>query len=173
MTRVYADALREGREPTAQELSQLEQAFSRQGFTDGYYMGESSSSTRRRRSLRADRGRDRPSSTLAGAFSHYYMGEKGPDMFGTRQEEKEPRELYAQARSTYENGAENRKEPVRMYALIQPGQPASPKRRYTPAAPWGSHSALRAERAPAAAQAVSAKPCHTAPSSIHMDVGNQ
>ena len=52
------------------------------------------------------------------------MGEKGPDMFGTRQEEKEPRELYAQARSTYENGVENRKEPVRMYALIQRGQPA-------------------------------------------------
>ena len=88
VTGVYARALREGREPTAQEVELLEQTFSRQGFTDGYYMGQ-----------------------------------KGPDMFGTRQEEKEPRELYAQARSTYESG-ENRKEPVRMYALIQPGQPA-------------------------------------------------
>ena len=88
VTRVYAQAIREGREPTGEELRALEQAFSRQGFTDGYYL-------------------DR----------------KGPDMFGTRQEEKEPRELYAQARATYENG-ENRKEPVRLYALIQPGEPA-------------------------------------------------
>ena len=38
VTKVYADALREGREPTAEELSRLEQAFSRQGFTDGYFM---------------------------------------------------------------------------------------------------------------------------------------
>ena len=89
VTGIYARALREDREPTPEEIDTLKQAFSRQGFTDGYYMGE-----------------------------------KGPDMFGTRQEEKEPRELYAQARSTYENGAENRKEPVRMYALIQRGQPA-------------------------------------------------
>ena len=89
VTGIYARALREDREPTPQEIDTLKQAFSRQGFTDGYYMGE-----------------------------------KGPDMFGTRQEEKEPRELYAQARSTYENGVENRKEPVRMYALIQRGQPA-------------------------------------------------
>ena len=88
VTRVYAQAIREGREPAGEELRALEQAFSRQGFTDGYYL-------------------DR----------------KGPDMFGTRQEEKEPRELYAQARATYENG-ENRKEPVRLYALIQPGEPA-------------------------------------------------
>ena len=89
VTGIYARALREDREPTPEEIETLKQAFSRQGFTDGYYMGE-----------------------------------KGPDMFGTRQEEKEPRELYAQARSTYENGVENRKEPVRMYALIQRGQPA-------------------------------------------------
>jgi len=89
VTGIYARALKENREPTAEELEILKKAFSRQGFTDGYYMDQ-----------------------------------KGPDMFGTRQEEKEPRELYAQARATYENGAENRKEPVRMYALIQPGQPA-------------------------------------------------
>ena len=88
VTGIYSRAIREGREPTAEELQALEQAFSRQGFTDGYYLGR-----------------------------------KGPDMFGTRQEEKEPRELYAQARSTYESG-ENRKEPVQMYALIQAGEPA-------------------------------------------------
>ena len=88
VTGIYSRALREGREPTPEELEQLEQAFSRQGFTQGYYL-------------------DR----------------KGPDMFGVRQEGKEPRELYAQARATYENG-EHRKEPVRMYAMIRPDQPA-------------------------------------------------
>ena len=88
VTGIYARALKENREPTPEELDVLKQAFSRQGFTDGYFTGQ-----------------------------------KGPEMFGTRQEEKEPRELYAQARATYENG-ENRKQPIRMYALIQAGQPA-------------------------------------------------
>ena len=88
VTGIYARAIKEGREPTPQEIEILAQAFSRQGFTDGYYMGHT-----------------------------------GPDMFGTRQEEKEPRELFAQARSTYENG-ENRKEPVRLYALIEEGEAA-------------------------------------------------
>ena len=88
VTGIYSRAIREGREPTAQEIEILTQTFSRQGFTDGYYMGQT-----------------------------------GPDMFGTRQEEKEPRELYAKARATYENG-ENRKEPVRFYALIQAGEAA-------------------------------------------------
>ena len=89
VTGIYSRAIREGREPTGEELRALEQAFSRQGFTDGYYL-------------------DR----------------KGPEMFGTRQEEKEPRELYAQARSTYESG-ENRKEPVTLYALIRAGEESS------------------------------------------------
>ena len=88
VTRVYADALREGREPTAEELRQLEAAFSRQGFTKGYFLDQ-----------------------------------KGPDMFGTRQEGEDPRELFAQARTTYESG-ENRKTPVRLYAWIQAGEPA-------------------------------------------------
>ena len=68
VTGIYSRALRENREPTPEELEQLEQAFSRQGFTQGYYLDQ-----------------------------------KGPDMFGVRQEGKEPRELYAQARATYEN----------------------------------------------------------------------
>ncbi len=38
VTRVYAAALREGRNPTAEELGALERAFSRQGFTDAYFM---------------------------------------------------------------------------------------------------------------------------------------
>ncbi len=41
-------------------------------------------------------------------------------MFGTRQEGEEPRELFAQARTTYESG-ENRKTPVRLYARIGRG----------------------------------------------------
>jgi len=40
VTGIYARALKEGREPTQPELSQLEDAFSRQGFTQGYFLGE-------------------------------------------------------------------------------------------------------------------------------------
>jgi len=88
VTGVYSRAIREGREPTGEELEMLRQAFSRDGFTD-----------------------------------RYFTGKKGPDMFGIRREEAEPKELFAQARSTYENG-ENRKEPVRMFAMIRAGENA-------------------------------------------------
>lgn len=89
VTGIYARALRENREPTPEELQQLEQIFSRQGFTQGYYLDQ-----------------------------------KGPDMFGVRPEQDTaPKELYAQARASYENG-ENRKEPVKIYALIEKDQPA-------------------------------------------------
>ena len=88
VTRVYAQALKEGRDPTAEEMEQLRQAFSRDGFSDGYFLDK-----------------------------------KGPEMFGTRQEEAFPKELFAQARATFENG-ENRKEPIRMYAKLEAGQPA-------------------------------------------------
>ena len=87
VTRVYADALREGREPTGEELSRLEQAFSRQGFTDGYFVEK-----------------------------------KGPDMFGVREEAKNPRELFAQARAAYEKG-EGPGVPVKFYAMVRPGEP--------------------------------------------------
>lgn len=40
VTRIYSQAIREGREPTAEEVRQLTEAFSRQGFTDGYWQGE-------------------------------------------------------------------------------------------------------------------------------------
>ncbi len=40
VTGVYAAAIREGREPTAQELADLERAFSRSGFTQGYYLDQ-------------------------------------------------------------------------------------------------------------------------------------
>ena len=87
VTKVYADALRDGREPTAEELSRLEQAFSRQGFTDGYF-------TQR----------------------------KGPEMFGVREEVKNPRELFAQAKAAYDKG-EGPGVPVKLYALIRAGEP--------------------------------------------------
>ena len=40
ITRIYAALLREKRLPTAEELKALEQAFSRSGFTDGYWRGK-------------------------------------------------------------------------------------------------------------------------------------
>ena len=66
VTGIYARAIKEDREPTEEELEQLRAAFSRQGFTDGYF--------------RDDTGRH---------------------MFGTRQEEREPKELFAAARADY------------------------------------------------------------------------
>ena len=39
VTSIYAALLRENRSPTAEELSRLEQAFSRQGFTQDYWLG--------------------------------------------------------------------------------------------------------------------------------------
>lgn len=87
VTKVYADALREDREPTEEELAQLEQAFSRQGFTDGYFMER-----------------------------------KGPEMFGVREEAKNPRELFARARAAYDKG-EGPGVPVKFYAMIRAGDP--------------------------------------------------
>ena len=66
VTGIYSAAIREGREPTREELEQLRQAFSRQGFTAGYFTDRT-----------------------------------GGHMFGTRQEEKEPKELFAAARAEY------------------------------------------------------------------------
>ena len=43
VTGVYARAIREDREPTEQELCDLKAAFSRQGFTDGYYQDKKGS----------------------------------------------------------------------------------------------------------------------------------
>lgn len=40
VTNIYAKLLRDGRKPTEDELRLLEQVFSRQGFTDGYYRGK-------------------------------------------------------------------------------------------------------------------------------------
>ncbi|MDO4989047.1 MAG: DUF3656 domain-containing protein [Eubacteriales bacterium] len=40
VTRIYANALKEHRQPSAEELEELEKAFSRQGFTQGYLRGD-------------------------------------------------------------------------------------------------------------------------------------
>ena len=40
VTRIYANALKERRQPSAEEMEELELAFSRQGFTQGYYRGD-------------------------------------------------------------------------------------------------------------------------------------
>ncbi|MBM6724484.1 U32 family peptidase [Pseudoflavonifractor phocaeensis] len=87
VTGIYSRAIKENREPTAEELEQLRAAFSRQGFTQGYYLDQ-----------------------------------QGPDMFGVREEEKEPKELFAMARNTYQSG-EAQRVPVTFYAMLRPGEP--------------------------------------------------
>lgn len=88
ITGIYSRAIKEDREPTAEELEQLRAAFSRQGFTQGYYLDQ-----------------------------------QGPDMFGVREEEKEPKELFAMARNSYQSG-EAQRVPVTFYAMLRPGEPA-------------------------------------------------
>ena len=83
---VYAAALREGREPTREELEQLRKAFSRQGFTDGYFTDRT-----------------------------------GGHMFGTRQEEAEPKELFAAARAFY--GKEQPRVPLTGTLTMRSEQP--------------------------------------------------
>ncbi|MCC8121645.1 MAG: U32 family peptidase [Oscillospiraceae bacterium] len=87
VTEIYARLIRENREPIPQEQEQLLAAFSRQGFTDGYFTGQ-----------------------------------VGPAMFGVREQEREPKELFAQARARC--GRENPRVPVTFYALIQKGESA-------------------------------------------------
>ncbi len=86
-TRIYRDAI-DGKNPTREQLRMLQQGFSRQGFTDGYYTGS-----------------------------------KGAHMFGVRTDDRPDKALFAQARASYETG-ENKKIPIRYYAVIQQGQPA-------------------------------------------------
>ena len=89
VTGIYRRLLDEKRQPTAEESRQLEQAFSRSGFTDSYWLGK-----------------------------------KGPQMFGTRPENApEPKELFAKAREMYENGRENRKIPINLRLTVRRGEP--------------------------------------------------
>ena len=89
VTKIYQSALRERREPTAAELEQLRTVFSREGFTDGYLLGQ-----------------------------------KGPQMFGTRQEEsgREARALYKEAQAIYETQPEPPSVPVSMTFRARAGE---------------------------------------------------
>ena len=86
-TRLYRAAI-DGRPVSAADMKDLQDVFSRQGFTDGYY---------------TDR--------------------IGPAMFGTRQKERENRELLQKARAGYEN-SEAPLVPVRFYAVAAAGRNA-------------------------------------------------
>lgn len=59
VTSIYKRAIQQGRAPTQEEMKQLEQVFSRSGFTDGYYTGKTGSQmfgVRREEDARAARG---------------------------------------------------------------------------------------------------------------------
>ncbi len=88
VTGIFSRAIHEDREPTPQEMEQLQAAFSRQGFTQGYYLDQ-----------------------------------QGSHMFGVREETREPKELFAAARNTYQSG-EAQRVPVTFYAMLRPGEPA-------------------------------------------------
>ena len=91
VTGIYRRLMDEKRRPTAEESRRLEQAFSRSGFTDGYWLGK-----------------------------------KGPQMFGIRPENApEPKELFTEVREQYENGRENRRIPVALAIRVQAGKPVS------------------------------------------------
>ncbi|MBR5571914.1 MAG: U32 family peptidase [Oscillospiraceae bacterium] len=89
ITHIYRTLLDEKRVPTAEETAALEQAFSRSGFTEGYYLGK-----------------------------------KGPRMFGTRPENlPEPKELFAWARTLYEK-EDRRTVRVTMKVSLRDGEAA-------------------------------------------------
>ncbi len=72
VTGIFAAALREGREPTRAESKLLAQAFSREGFTQGYYTGQVDRTmfgTRRE-------GEQAPEDLLAAARESYQKGER-------------------------------------------------------------------------------------------------
>ena len=86
-TRLYRAAI-DGQQVSAEDMKDLRDAFSRQGFTQGYYVGQ-----------------------------------LGPDMFGTRQRERENHALMQSARASYEN-TEAPLVPVRFYAVVAAGRGA-------------------------------------------------
>ena len=86
VSNIYSKVIKENRQPTAAEMEQLELAFSRQGFTDGYFTGN-----------------------------------KGKEMFGTRQEVgKEQEKFFRAVNKQYVDG-EAQRVPVNFYVLIKEG----------------------------------------------------
>ncbi len=86
-TRLYRAAI-DGEPVSEADMQDLREVFSRQGFTQGYYLGRT-----------------------------------GPEMFGTRQKERENKELLQRARAAYEN-TEAPLVPVRFYAVVKRRQNA-------------------------------------------------
>ena len=72
VTKVFSDALREGREPTPEENKLLEQAFSREGFTQGYYTNKVDTAMF---GIRRE-GAQTPEALLAAARDTYLQGER-------------------------------------------------------------------------------------------------
>lgn len=90
ITDIYHRLLTEGRRPTAAEEKLLEKAFSRSGFTAGYWLGR-----------------------------------RGPEMFGMRPEDARwPEDWFADVRKSYENHAENRPVPLTLSCRITAQEPA-------------------------------------------------
>ena len=71
---------------------------------------------------RADLERLEAAFSRQGFTDAYFQGNKGPEMFGVREEGKEPRELFAAARAAYERGTAQRV-PVTLYAMVRAGEP--------------------------------------------------
>ncbi len=89
VTGIYSRAIKDKKVPTADDMRALSSAFSRQGFTDGYFTGQ-----------------------------------KGPDMFGIREEEtSNDKVIFSTARKNYLNG-EYQRVPVRFVSIIHKGEPA-------------------------------------------------
>lgn len=68
---IYAKAIHEGREPTSEEIAQLDAAFSRQGFTDGFFTGRTG-----RDMLGVREPGPEPASLFAQARNTYENGEQ-------------------------------------------------------------------------------------------------
>jgi len=87
VTGVYSKAAHKGKTPTQEDLQALQKAFSRQGFTDGYYTDQ-----------------------------------RGPEMFGIREEDtRDDSVMFATARKSYLNG-EFQRVPVRFVATVADGK---------------------------------------------------
>jgi putative protease len=87
VTGIYSRAVKDRKSPTQEDMRALQTAFSRQGFTDGYYTDQ-----------------------------------KGPSMFGVREENQGEQVIFATARKNYLNG-EFQRIPVRFVGIIRPGEP--------------------------------------------------
>ena len=93
VTGIYAAALREDREPTREELRRLEAAFSRQGFTQGYYKDQKGPSMF---GMRPEGVKD-PTELFEEAHRHYGRGEhkRAPVWFAAQVKRDQPLSVTA------------------------------------------------------------------------------